>query len=105
MTTRSSVPAVAKLATIVWGWIVALLFLLILEAFSMGFLEGWHALTKSPVLLLVFFSLPFLAFAGSVVLSRRMSRGDLRDRPLAIVLLVIGIPWALMQTFGMLLGI
>jgi hypothetical protein len=105
VTARSSVPVVAKLAMIVWGWVATLLVLLILEAFGTGFLEGLHALMKSPVLLLVFFGLPFLAFAGSVVLVRRMSRGDLRDRPLAIVLLVIGIPWALMQTFGTLLGI
>ncbi len=105
MTDRSSVPMVAKLATIVWGWIVVLLFLLMFEAFSEGFLEGWRALTNSPALLVFFFCLPFLAFTGSVVLAWRMSHGDLRDRPLAIVLLVIGIPWALMQTFAMLLGI
>jgi len=56
-------------------------------------------------LFVVFFCFPLLAFAGSVLLVVRMSRGDVRDRPLAIVLLVIGIPWALVQTLAVLVGL
>lgn len=92
-------------AAIIWGWTALLLALLLVEGFSAGFREGWSALTQSLALLFFFFVLPLVAFAVSLLLAFRMSRGDLRDRPLAIALIVIGIPWAAMQTFGVLLGI
>jgi hypothetical protein len=70
-----------------------------------NFHQVWNGLTRSPHLFVVFFCFPLLAFAGSVLLVVRMSRGDVRDRPLAIVLLVIGIPWALVQTLAVLVGL
>lgn len=92
-------------AAIVWGWIVMLAALLAGEAFSFGFQQGWSALTKSPAMPIVFFCLPLLAFAASVPLAVRMSRGDRRDRPLAIALPVVGLPWALAQSFAVLPGL
>lgn len=96
---------IAVLAAIVWGWIVVLTAWLASVAFVDGFREGWSALTRSPVAFVFFFCLPVLAFAASVVFAVRMSRGDLRDRPLALVLLIAGVPWALLQGFAMLLGL
>jgi len=105
MTKHSSSFYVAVSAAIVWGWIVAVLAWLLLQAFGMGLHQGGAALTKSLPLLFFFFCLPVLAFAFALLGAIRMSKGDMRDRPAAIALLVIGVPWALMQTFAFVLGL
>jgi hypothetical protein len=105
MAKHFSVPIVATLAAIAWGWTLLVVVLLLLEPFSMGLRKGWSVVLSALPSMLFFICVPLIAFAASLVLAILMWRGDMRDRPAAITLLVIGILWALAQTFAVLIGL